>query len=469
MEHELDTSVEHKAITGSYKLLKTIGEGNHAKVKLAIHIPTQTEVAVKIMKAKGSSDRHKMLLREINCMKVLEHPNIVQLFEIIDTRDSCCIVMEYLSGGSLMDHLDSCGWLNEDEARRIFRQVISAVQYCHRQGIAHRDLKPENILLDSRKNPKISDFGFSIQFGDDKLSTNCGSPYYAAPELYLDKEYEGPSIDVWSLGVTLYRMVSGTYPFCAEDWPELIDQVLSGKYITPFFFSNELSNFIKKMIVVNPEERAKLIDLMTHPWLTKDQNKELKPYIEPPINDIDPWVKGELENLGFKWGQIQDVVNKKTFNQITAAYRILNTKNAEFQRRVIKVKPFHPADHSPVPAPEVHPGLSSFQQGEQRPNEHKLEERTRDSAAPSARPKTKSPRFKLCWRTPSLRSGPQSSPGSANQSPGSNRTPEDISNPPEETRHRWRLGPGRWCNCLRNLCAWVTKKRLSKHNKVMPA
>jgi len=200
---------------GKYRLLKTIGKGNFAKVKLAKHIPTGKEVAIKIIdKTQLNQGSLQKLFREVRIMKILDHPNIVKLFQVIETEKTLYLVMEYASGGEVFDYLVLHGRMKEKEARAKFRQIVSAVQYCHQKRIIHRDLKAENLLLDSEMNIKIADFGFSNEFTPgNKLDTFCGSPPYAAPELFQGKKYDGPEVDVWSLGVILYTLVSGSLPF----------------------------------------------------------------------------------------------------------------------------------------------------------------------------------------------------------------------------------------------------------------
>uniref|UniRef100_UPI00398EA00A MAP/microtubule affinity-regulating kinase 3a isoform X8 n=1 Tax=Pristiophorus japonicus TaxID=55135 RepID=UPI00398EA00A len=245
---------------GNYRLLKTIGKGNFAKVKLARHILTGREVAIKIIdKTQLNPTSLQKLFREVRIMKCLNHPNIVKLFEVIETEKTLYLVMEYASGGEVFDYLVAHGRMKEKEARAKFRQIVSAVQYCHQKQIVHRDLKAENLLLDADMNIKIADFGFSNEFTiGNKLDTFCGSPPYAAPELFQGKKYDGPEVDVWSLGVILYTLVSGSLPFDGQNLKELRERVLRGKYRIPFYMSTDCENLLKRFLVLNPSKRGTL-------------------------------------------------------------------------------------------------------------------------------------------------------------------------------------------------------------------
>ncbi|XP_037806871.1 uncharacterized protein LOC119600595 isoform X14 [Lucilia sericata] len=269
---------------GKYKLIKTIGKGNFAKVKLAKHLPTGKEVAIKIIdKTQLNPGSLQKLFREVRIMKMLDHPNIVKLFQVIETEKTLYLVMEYASGGEVFDYLVLHGRMKEKEARVKFRQIVSAVQYCHQKRIIHRDLKAENLLLDSELNIKIADFGFSNEFTPgSKLDTFCGSPPYAAPELFQGKKYDGPEVDVWSLGVILYTLVSGSLPFDGSTLRELRERVLRGKYRIPFYMSTDCENLLRKFLVLNPAKRASLETIMSDKWMNMGfEDDELKPYIEP--------------------------------------------------------------------------------------------------------------------------------------------------------------------------------------------
>ncbi|XP_052352747.1 MAP/microtubule affinity-regulating kinase 3-like isoform X11 [Oncorhynchus keta] len=255
-----NSGADEQPHVGNYRLLKTIGKGNFAKVKLARHILTGREVAIKIIdKTQLNPNSLQKLFREVRIMKILNHPNIVKLFEVIETERTLYLVMEYASGGEVFDYLVAHGRMKEKEARAKFRQIVSAVQYCHQKHIVHRDLKAENLLLDADMNIKIADFGFSNEFTmGNKLDTFCGSPPYAAPELFQGKKYDGPEVDVWSLGVILYTLVSGSLPFDGQNLKELRERVLRGKYRIPFYMSTDCENLLKRFLVLNPAKRGTL-------------------------------------------------------------------------------------------------------------------------------------------------------------------------------------------------------------------
>ncbi|XP_054544939.1 MAP/microtubule affinity-regulating kinase 3-like [Talpa occidentalis] len=249
-----------------YVMLGRLGEGAHAKVKLARHLPTGTEVAIKIIPKSGIPQR--FLDREVACMKVLRHPNVLQLFQVVDTEKEVVLVLERAHGGDLQDHLLKSGRLGEVEARRLFQQMLAALSHCHARGVAHRDLKPENLLLDKHQNLKLSDFGLSAQFsGAALLQTACGSPQFMAPEILLHKLYSGPAADVWSLGVVLYNMVTGELPFKGTSLGELRTRVLSGVYQEPRYLSQDCRDLLKNMMTLDPQSRSTLDDIIQHPWV----------------------------------------------------------------------------------------------------------------------------------------------------------------------------------------------------------
>ncbi|XP_064484710.1 MAP/microtubule affinity-regulating kinase 3-like isoform X11 [Ornithodoros turicata] len=323
---------------GRYRLLKTIGKGNFAKVKLAKHVPTGKEVAIKIIdKTQLNPSSLQKLFREVRIMKMLDHPNIVKLYQVIETEKTLYLVMEYASGGEVFDYLVAHGRMKEKEARAKFRQIVSAVQYCHQKRIIHRDLKAENLLLDGEMNIKIADFGFSNEFVPGmKLDTFCGSPPYAAPELFQGKKYDGPEVDVWSLGVILYTLVSGSLPFDGANLKELRERVLRGKYRIPFYMSTDCENLLKKFLVLNPAKRATLEAIMKDKWMNIGyEEDELKPYVEPETDFGDSKRIGwspraeVLMSMGYSRDEIEDSLRNRKYDEIMANYLLLGKRTTE--------------------------------------------------------------------------------------------------------------------------------------------
>jgi carbon catabolite-derepressing protein kinase len=269
---------------GAYNIVKTLGEGSFGKVKLAVHRGTGQQVALKIISRKNliSRDMQGRVEREIEYLQLLRHPHIIKLYTVIKTPTEIIMVLEY-AGGELFDYIVAHGKMQEDEARRFFQQMLCAVEYCHRHKIVHRDLKPENLLLDDNLNVKIADFGLSnIMTDGNFLKTSCGSPNYAAPEVIGGKLYAGPEVDVWSCGVILYVLLVGRLPFDHEHIPTLFAKIARGSYMVPTWMSPGAASLIKKMLVVNPVQRATIDDIRQDPWFLKD----LPAYLHPPVEEF---------------------------------------------------------------------------------------------------------------------------------------------------------------------------------------
>ncbi|XP_071657663.1 serine/threonine-protein kinase MARK2 isoform X2 [Patagioenas fasciata] len=358
-------AAEEQPHIGNYRLLKTIGKGNFAKVKLARHVLTGKEVAVKIIdKTQLNSSSLQKLFREVRIMKVLNHPNIVKLFEVIETEKTLYLVMEYASGGEVFDYLVAHGRMKEKEARAKFRQIVSAVQYCHQKFIVHRDLKAENLLLDADMNIKIADFGFSNEFTfGNKLDTFCGSPPYAAPELFQGKKYDGPEVDVWSLGVILYTLVSGSLPFDGQNLKELRERVLRGKYRIPFYMSTDCENLLKKFLILNPTKRGTLEQIMKDRWMNVGhEDDELKPYVEPVPDYKDPRRTELMVSMGYTREEIQESLVGQKYNEVMATYLLLDHKSSELEDS-LSLKPRVTAEppnaSGPSPAHKVQRSVSA--------------------------------------------------------------------------------------------------------------
>uniref|UniRef100_A0A3P8UPN9 non-specific serine/threonine protein kinase n=1 Tax=Cynoglossus semilaevis TaxID=244447 RepID=A0A3P8UPN9_CYNSE len=257
------------ARVGHYEIERTIGKGNFAVVKLATHIITKAKVAIKIVdKTQLDDENLKKIYREVEIMKLLKHPHIIRLYQVMETERMIYLVTEYASGGEIFDHLVAHGRMAEKDARKKFKQIVAAVHFCHCRNIVHRDLKAENLLLDHNLNIKIADFGFSNLFSRGQLlKTWCGSPPYAAPELFEGKEYDGPKVDIWSLGVVLYVLVCGALPFDGSTLQNLRARVLSGKFRIPFFMSTDCEYLIRHMLVLEPSRRLTMEQICKNKWM----------------------------------------------------------------------------------------------------------------------------------------------------------------------------------------------------------
>uniref|UniRef100_A0A673JAJ0 non-specific serine/threonine protein kinase n=1 Tax=Sinocyclocheilus rhinocerous TaxID=307959 RepID=A0A673JAJ0_9TELE len=352
-------TVDENPHIGNYRLLKTIGKGNFAKVKLARHVLTSKEVAVKIIDKtqlnSSSLQKVSLLLHVLICDHLSFSPP-VKLFEVIETDKTLYLIMEYASGGEVFDYLVAHGRMKEKEARAKFRQIVSAVQYCHQKCIVHRDLKAENLLLDADMNIKIADFGFSNEFTmGNKLDTFCGSPPYAAPELFQGKKYDGPEVDVWSLGVILYTLVSGSLPFDGQNLKELRERVLRGKYRIPFYMSTDCENLLKKFLILNPTKRGSLEQIMKDRWMNVGhEDDELKPYFEPQPDYKDPRRTDIMLQMGFSQEEIEESLIKQKYNEVMATYLLLDYRNSELDEGVnllLKPRPGSDLTNSNGPSP----------------------------------------------------------------------------------------------------------------------
>ncbi|XP_014483227.1 PREDICTED: uncharacterized protein LOC106748851 [Dinoponera quadriceps] len=254
-----------------FDIIKKLGQGTYGKVQLGINKETGQEVAIKTIK-KCKIDTEADLIRirrEIQIMSSVQHPNIIHIYEVFENREKMVLVMEYAAGGELYDYLSERKVLSEQEARRIFRQIATAVFYCHKHKICHRDLKLENILLDQVGNAKIADFGLSNVFDEQRLlSTFCGSPLYASPEIVKGTPYHGPEVDCWSLGVLLYTLVYGAMPFDGSNFKRLVKQISQSDYFEPKKPS-PASPLIKEMLTVCPGRRADIERICTHWWVNE--------------------------------------------------------------------------------------------------------------------------------------------------------------------------------------------------------
>ncbi|XP_030744241.1 serine/threonine-protein kinase SIK3 isoform X1 [Echinops telfairi] len=266
-------------------------------------------------------------------MKLLCHPHIIRLYQVMETDRMIYLVTEYASGGEIFDHLVAHGRMAEKEARRKFKQIVTAVYFCHCRNIVHRDLKAENLLLDANLNIKIADFGFSNHFTPGQLlKTWCGSPPYAAPELFEGKEYDGPKVDIWSLGVVLYVLVCGALPFDGSTLQNLRARVLSGKFRIPFFMSTECEHLIRHMLVLDPSRRLSMEQICKHKWMKlgdADPNferliaecQQLKE--ERQTEPLNEDVLGAMEDMGLDKERTLQSLRSDAYDHYSAIYSLL--------------------------------------------------------------------------------------------------------------------------------------------------
>jgi MAP/microtubule affinity-regulating kinase len=244
----------------NYDIGSQLGSGAYATVKSSVNKTTGQTVAIKIYEKYklASSQRKNCVNREVRVLKNIRHPHIAKFYDVIETPREVYIIMELVKGHSLLHYIKqkSEKRLAEYEAIRIFKQVLSAIEYCHNMNVVHRDIKMENILLDDRLDAKLIDFGFSTWvIPSQKLKIFCGTPSYMAPEIVNKKEYYGPPADMWSLGILLYAMLCGHFPFRARTEFELYHNISKGLFTVPSHVSDGAKKLISKLLIVDPKRR----------------------------------------------------------------------------------------------------------------------------------------------------------------------------------------------------------------------
>ncbi|XP_016367105.1 serine/threonine-protein kinase BRSK2-like isoform X2 [Sinocyclocheilus rhinocerous] len=304
-----NNTTPHANYVGPYRLEKTLGKGQTGLVKLGVHCVTCQKVAIKIVNREKLSESVLMKVeREIAILKLIEHPHVLKLHDVYENKKYLYLVLEHVSGGELFDYLVKKGRLTPKEARKFFRQIISALDFCHSHSICHRDLKPENLLLDEKNNIRIADFGMaSLQVGDSLLETSCGSPHYACPEVIRGEKYDGRKADVWSCGVILFALLVGALPFDDDNLRNLLEKVKLGVFHMPHFIPPDCQNLLRGMIEVDAGNRLTLELIQKHTWYIGGKNE---PEPEQPVprkvairsvpsaDDIDPDVLESMHSLG---------------------------------------------------------------------------------------------------------------------------------------------------------------------------
>ncbi|XP_069798575.1 serine/threonine-protein kinase NIM1-like [Narcine bancroftii] len=320
---------------GFYRLRGQIGTGNFSQVKLAIHSLTREKVAIKILdKTKLDQKTQRLLSREIASMERLHHPNIIRLYEVIETLSKLHLVMEYAGGGELYTRITNEGRLPEVAGKATFAQILSAVKHMHENGTIHRDLKAENIFYADNARVKVGDFGFSTASRlDESLSTFCGSPPYAAPELFRDESYVGACVDIWALGVLLYFIVAGAMPFRADTVAKLKRCILDGTYPEPAHISEPCLRLIRGILRPAASERLSLAQILRSEWMKGVRvPRPHEPFpLDPghlssagqPLRKEQAEVKGVMARLGVTERHILEDRGKGARSRVTGIYRIV--------------------------------------------------------------------------------------------------------------------------------------------------
>eukprot|EP00002_Diphylleia_rotans_P028014 TRINITY_DN5647_c0_g1_i1.p1 TRINITY_DN5647_c0_g1~~TRINITY_DN5647_c0_g1_i1.p1 ORF type:complete len:620 (+),score=142.87 TRINITY_DN5647_c0_g1_i1:129-1988(+) len=272
-------------------------------------------------------------MREIGVLKIIRHPNVIQLIEAIDTMERLYVVLEYVDGGELFDYIVAHQRLKEHRAKKIFRDIVEAIEYCHSLNIIHRDLKPENILLDKHKNIKLIDFGLSNTLRRDfGLRSRCGSPYYVAPEMVAGKGY-GSSVDVWSLGVVLYSILTGDVPFSDNNLTTLLEKIVEGKYHIPRYLSEDAKDLIRNLLVTEPSKRFTISDIRRHPWTGMNSGPPEMPELSVTITlPLDESIVRQMDEVGFDQKLVSDYIRTRTRNGVTNMYRLLLSRKRAADR-----------------------------------------------------------------------------------------------------------------------------------------
>ncbi|XP_063780445.1 5'-AMP-activated protein kinase catalytic subunit alpha-1-like [Pseudophryne corroboree] len=363
---------------GHYILGDTLGEGLFGKVKIGEHELTGDKVAVKIVNKKKirGLDAGGNIRREIQNLKLFNHPHITKLYEVISTPTDIFMVMEHVSGGELFDYIRTNKKLDEKESRRLFQQILSGVDYCHRHMVVHRDLKLENVLLDAHVNVKIADFGLSNMMSDGKfLSTRCGSLHYAAPEIISGRLYAGPEVDIWSSGVILFILLCGFLPFDDADEATMYKKICDGTFDTPQYLNPSVISLLKHMLLVDPTKRATIKDIQEHEWFKQDLPKYLFP--EDPTYSLNMIDDEALKEVCDKYESTEEEVlsclySRSLQDPLAVAYHLI----IDNRRIMNKAKKNYLADsfvdepHTPRP----HPERVSFMVADSPRQRHTLDE-----------------------------------------------------------------------------------------------
>ena len=327
----------------NFKIEKKLGEGMFSTVKLGLHSLINEQVAIKILKKTKISkiEDKERINREIEVMKRVNHFNIAKLYSVVETKLTIYLIQEYVQGKEFLEYLNKKGKLKESEACKFFHQIISGLDYLHQCGISHRDFKPENILLTNNNQIlKIIDFGLSNTYKKGELlKTACGSPCYVPPEMIKEEKYDGSLSDIWSAGIILYLMLCGKLPFYDDDNQILYEKILSGKYDTPEYLSENAKDILSKILEIEPKKRINFEEIKSHPWFSLiDKNYLIHKgiIINEDIIPIDEDIIQKMEKLGMNNKvEIRYNIIKNYHNKITTIYNLLLKKKIDNNQKSI--------------------------------------------------------------------------------------------------------------------------------------
>lgn len=322
---------------------KATGCGTYSVVVVRRHKKSKILVAIKQIKKYlvfGNQINTKFT-REISILKQLDHPFVSKFFGVVEDEEKLSIIMEYVPKGTLEDYIKQYGSLNNDVAQKFFVQLVACLDYLHKNHFMHRDLKPENILLDANYNIKLIDFGLSNTYSTQSpLKTRVGTPCYAAPEIFKNTKYT-KAADIWSLGIVLYKMVTGILPFYSKEFQELSNKVCYDKLFIPNNVDSNCADLLIRMLKKDGNERIEINDIKKHPWVNQCKLSKIfydetnnKPFSDSkyhifqfnPNSVIDQEIKKKLDSFGYDTSQIENYIKNRDDNEIFATYKILKTE-----------------------------------------------------------------------------------------------------------------------------------------------
>ncbi|XP_047418148.1 sperm motility kinase 2B-like [Sciurus carolinensis] len=449
------------ALTDHYCVLRPIGEGSFSQVVLARHLLTGVKVAVKVV---PKTEGHEPVLREREWLMSLEHANVIQLFQVIETPRNMYLVMEYAEGGQLRLRIPREGGLPEVKVRRAFREMVQVVHYCHQKGVAHLDLKPENFVVDARGHVKLIDFGLSTSIAPGQLLTGFrGTLLYLAPEIIQRKGFEGPPADVWSLGVTLYFMLTGRRPFMASTSKGLQNLVLQASYDIPPHVSPGARSLIQQLLTVDPTQRPTLEQVMGHPWLSQGQDPSPSRPSQPLPQRLDPAIMTVMFDMGFDPYNTWLSLANRQFDEAMATYLLLQHQRSQGAGCPLQAKPVRrrvvgPRPGPSVDPPSVHPNRCTSEPALLLPHEPQQPEEAKPSGrkdAACASVPAIPLRFlheKMPAPRPASRQDSGPSPGRRGAEGGSSASQGTSTGPAHDRGRGWRRVTRRIATCLRRLC-----------------